>query len=878
MDPPTKKPRLEEADGVAEEPKRELEEDSLSDARPKLEDGIMFHTQDTTLNVMQSPTGNLLMTLTDGGLQHLVAGARANVGVKTGRYMFEARIVEVTTQVPANPAMTGRQQPFCHPCLRIGFSTEKANLCLGETHDSVCFDSDCWFIHNRQRLREPMPQAPGMAADIVLAVVLNLNVESLNANTVSLFRDGVRIGQPQPIPEHLHGKTLYPSVSYKSVTVHVNFGSVSMRPLPFSCRMIQDAALEDIHARARSPPKDGKYEIIFPVGLPDEGTFDALDLFLENHPGYTELSNRAMLDWCLKSGLVCQKAQTWKNSVDRPDAQFGISSLDDGSAKRLLDTLSTSQERNLVVMEAKSILLKEERQVVTARYGMGSFKRTALVMFGEPPPEFKQREGDIMLKQKQDTLDAEFKKKKEQEQRQKLWDEKQKTFQKAQRAAERKRKRLEREKVKPPEDEEKKKEREARAAARKDAMEKGELSEEERKEIEEEERIAAEDEEKRMKELKEEEANESEEEKEEEPLPDTAMEDEHPPKAELTDDEKKLWFRARAVSDVTAFTLATTFSAFTLPQQEDGFDEVRFDWAEGAASQEYLKKWILNRKVTTRIEDLQPSEWFHVQMHSWAKERAAWEQAHRVFKEPAPKEETKGEDEKKADEEPASMDVDKKLEPPIDRDKLDIFGIEDITNIGRGELLSACFEFEDWALMTLRFEMHLLVHSFRRDAKDPERAGIHKDHISFYYNKYFKRTLNPKLFGVESFEALLDLVKDTVYLDCKNAVMVSLLPEDVECLDIFAKLTEEMRRERQRRVDAGDETARIKFQSSHGGVGYAKLPNVSPGMQAGWRKPTTYTPWTGGAQVGPNGFKPAWQQPPYQQAWKQAVGGWRNNW
>lgn len=34
--------------------------------------------------------------------------------------------------------------------------------------------------------------------------------------------------------------------------------------------------------------QDGKYEVIFPVAVPDEGTFDWLDDFLDKNPKYVE--------------------------------------------------------------------------------------------------------------------------------------------------------------------------------------------------------------------------------------------------------------------------------------------------------------------------------------------------------------------------------------------------------------------------------------------------------------------------------------------------------------------------------------------------------------------------------------------------------------
>ena len=44
----------------------------------------------TTLDVLQAAGGrHVLMSLTDGGIQHFLAGARANIGITKGRCMFE---------------------------------------------------------------------------------------------------------------------------------------------------------------------------------------------------------------------------------------------------------------------------------------------------------------------------------------------------------------------------------------------------------------------------------------------------------------------------------------------------------------------------------------------------------------------------------------------------------------------------------------------------------------------------------------------------------------------------------------------------------------------------------------------------------------------
>merc|ERR1719188_2842303 len=68
------------------------------------------------------------------------------------------------------------------------------------------------------------------------------------------------------------------------------------------------------------------------------------------------------------------------------------------------------------------------------------------------------------------------------------------------------------------------------------------------------------------------------------------------------------------------------------------------------------------------------------------------------------------------------------------------------------------------------------------------------------------------LYGKETLADLLDLVKDVVKLDPDTGVLTCQLEEELESAGHLIKLTEDCRRERQRRVDAGDETARLKFQ------------------------------------------------------------------
>merc|ERR1719444_333279 len=90
--------KAEEKPKDPEKPK-EQEQDAPADSRPKVAAGsVMVSTTDATLNVMPSKNDRFLMSLTEGGMQYLLAGARTTVGLTSGRYMIEVKIVETNKQ------------------------------------------------------------------------------------------------------------------------------------------------------------------------------------------------------------------------------------------------------------------------------------------------------------------------------------------------------------------------------------------------------------------------------------------------------------------------------------------------------------------------------------------------------------------------------------------------------------------------------------------------------------------------------------------------------------------------------------------------------------------------------------------------------------
>merc|ERR1712183_152679 len=122
--------------------------------------------------------------------------------------------------------------------------------------------------------------------------------------------------------------------------------------------MLGDAATADVEVAVHKPPPGGQYEVLFPIFMPEAGTFDWMDwVHAENPSKYIEVSDRAISEWAMKSGIwKAAKLPSGKASNDKPDMSFGIASIDDGSVKDQLMSSAAVQQRNYAVMEIKGNL------------------------------------------------------------------------------------------------------------------------------------------------------------------------------------------------------------------------------------------------------------------------------------------------------------------------------------------------------------------------------------------------------------------------------------------------------------------------------------------------------------------------------------------
>lgn len=597
----------------------------------------------------------------------------------------------------------------------------------------------------------------------------------------------MRISKPQPLPDNLKGKTLFPALTFRCLTLAANFGPSSGTQMRFSCRMIADAAKDDAEL-LESKSSGAKSEVLFLMSLPDEGSFDWVDHWSLKNAGYEEISDRKILEWAEKSGLWRHQGYGWKTSNDKPDMNLGHPAMDDATLKRLIYTIASTQQRNFLVVEVKDNLIAAERSKLLSFFAKDNFKRNAQVVMGDPTADFKAKVQDLLLKDKQAKADLEFKAKKADELRAKLIEKQQQELAREQRRRERA---------------QAKAEREARRAAAAEAGEDVPMEEEP-----------------------------AEEEEKEEEIP-QIVDDEKPPKVELTPEERKQLFRKTDVPDVSLLALGAAFAQFTIPTQAEGFDQVIFPWHTKTKSEAYLKDWQQSRRLTIRVEDIQPSDWFNKQWSSWQAQLQKWKQHQTEWKAEYLRKERDGEVQAQ------------KME--TDSDDLDVFGVSDVSNIGNGEPLYAHFSYEDWSLLSLRFEMHLLGHSFDKDVRDRDCVGIHIDNLPFYYNKYFKKSLVSKNFGVETNQELLDFVKDTVALDSR-LVLETQLSEGLDNFDIFLKLTEDCRRDRKLLVDSGDDSAKLKFS-------HASASSSGSGFSSEWRS-SSYGPSYSGSHGSSHGKGP----------------------
>merc|ERR1712066_14338 len=102
----------------------------------------------------------------------------------------------------------------------------------------------------------------------------------------------------------------------------------------------------------------------------------------------------------------------------------------------------------------------------------------------------------------------------------------------------------------------------------------------------------------------------------------------------LTDEDRQVRFIKRDSPDVQPSEVSSAFAKFSLPGSDEGFDQIVYAWQSEDKSKDELKQWQLNKKMTERVEDLKPGDWFKGKWDEWKKAVSGWKNGQREFKDP----------------------------------------------------------------------------------------------------------------------------------------------------------------------------------------------------------------------------------------------------
>eukprot|EP00929_Paragymnodinium_shiwhaense_P022313 TRINITY_DN14289_c0_g1_i1.p1 TRINITY_DN14289_c0_g1~~TRINITY_DN14289_c0_g1_i1.p1 ORF type:complete len:762 (-),score=184.90 TRINITY_DN14289_c0_g1_i1:97-2382(-) len=263
-----------------------------------------------------------------------------------------------------------------------------------------------------------------------------------------------------------------------------------------------------------------------------------------------------------------------------------------------------------------------------------------------------------------------------------------------------------------------------------------------------------------------------------------------------------LSFPLKTDADMSEEQVLKHYSRFSLPTKgEDGMN-VDFVWDTEEAGQELLRKFVLKRKATSVVPDLKPGPWFLAKWQEYQKMRQALQTKHKAFKEK----------EKAAAEQHTNADADEEEEgppPPPLKAGMDIHNAD-----GQGTPIYGQYTYTDWCVLDLNLRLHLMATAFAKDVNDSDRPGIPQDHVSHYWGVYYDRPLQPTRYGpkASSVPALVKMLKGPCKLGTVEGqlslILQSTLPADTELAEFVIEV-EKFRRDRARRVEAGDESASL---------------------------------------------------------------------
>lgn len=291
----------------AEPKEKEGDEDFSADKEADLipAGSLKLNGYDSSFNAFASQDGTAMFSLQGDGFNQLYSGMRANTGVKSGRYYFEAKMLDAPRNV------------------RIGFGGSEDVLPFLDDASSFAFECTGDVLSAGEKKKQVHPR--WSRTDVIGAL---LNVQE---KTMSLFINGSRSPQEEVItlPDELFvtedeknvlKEALYPTVVSKGSAVECNFSRRVWKTLPFAVRTVGHMKLQDAVVSQKTMENmqasrgedetgadaDKTVDVVVPIG------FDCKELikeYEEANPSTIILTGDMLARWGEKSGVQKRQGQ-----------------------------------------------------------------------------------------------------------------------------------------------------------------------------------------------------------------------------------------------------------------------------------------------------------------------------------------------------------------------------------------------------------------------------------------------------------------------------------------------------------------------------------------------------------------------------------------
>ncbi|XP_058965982.2 heterogeneous nuclear ribonucleoprotein U-like protein 1 isoform X2 [Pocillopora verrucosa] len=281
--------------------------------------------------------------LEDEGFSYLLAGARATWGVTTGKVCFECKITAI-----ASVELPDAEDP--KNVVRVGWSTDSANLQLGEDKLSYGYDSS----GKKATDSEFAEYGQIFGAEDVIGCYLDLESEP---KTISFSKNGEDLGEAYELTDGLEDKALYPHVLIKNAEFSVNFGSQEEPwfPAKEGYTFMQSVGEEFLVHGTRGPTTKKECEVIMMVGLPGSGKTTWVNQQVSENPDkkYNVLGTNSIMEKMKIMGVA------------RKRDVGGYSKLMDKAAKCLhrLFELAASKKRNYILDQTNVYLSAQKKKM-----------------------------------------------------------------------------------------------------------------------------------------------------------------------------------------------------------------------------------------------------------------------------------------------------------------------------------------------------------------------------------------------------------------------------------------------------------------------------------------------------------------------------------